>query len=134
MAVVIALVIAGSANAFSVDLQPDSKDTAGQKLNFHTTLEDAHNVSNIEIKVGSITCNFDQEGNVIGACTGVELKKLSENTNNFGYGKTSKNFQYKVTVDRSALTPGSYTLVFKATTDQGTSSDSAALTVKAKGK
>ena len=134
------LVLSGGANAFGIDIQPDNnQSTAGQVMNFHITLTDIGLINLITVKAGSLTCTFDEEGNVIGTCDSLELKKLSEHEKDSGYGYgygygTSKDIKYKVTLQRSALGPGDYVLDFKADTDDGSGSQTSAFSIKAKGK
>jgi len=126
------LVIAGNTNAFSVNITLDNnRSTAGQVINYHVSLGEIKNLSSIQVKVGSLICNFDADGNVIGTCSGITLKKLSEQNLGYGYGE---NLGYKVTLDRDVFPAGDYTLEFTANTSEGSGSDEVSFNVKSRGK
>ena len=130
--IVASLFIVGGASAVEMDVQPDSKNTAGQVMNFHVTLEDISEVEDLTISIGNTTCVFNEDGSVIGVCEGIEVKLLNANEN-FGYGNF-KDFKYKITLQRSVFTPGSYTMEIEANTDQGIASEDVSVTFKNRGK
>ncbi len=133
---VTALLIAGNANALTVDIKPSNdRATAGEVINFHITLERENNepINSLTFSLAgpeSRTCNFDINGNPVSGCDGITIKRLTED---IGYGP-SKFLKYKISLDSSQFVPGTYTAKMSAVSNGSTIEESTTITIKPKKK
>jgi len=126
------LVLLGPVEALSLNLSLNASNIQkGQTVEFTADIDinssETLDIKEITLELSgpeTVSCKFSPEGNIISGCKGISISKISASQfgygygynfgYGYGYGYTNGKLEYKITLDTSNYSAGTYAVNLKA--------------------